>query len=602
MFKTIRAQLLVILLLFITVTLIASITLFNYFENSKDAISGITKKTEKIHLLLLQDMILSHDFIENETINPQFFSSQKSKLYRLHDSTWKKIDEELEPLFITQSKYNFDLGTSLARIKSKLSTYKFFTNEIFKKVLVRGFKDYGVEGKMRVYAHELEKYQQELGLINILQLRRHEKDFIIRQEDPYIFKHQELIRLATEKLNTNTKLQGDKRYRIEQALNHYANEFNNLVVYEKMLGLKSNKGLKTQIDEVSKDIMLSLESLVRYSVEKETGAIANIRMVYLVTGLIFILIAVISAIIISRYTSRSIRDLQKDIHEFVRGDFSRTKTLSTKKTNSEIATLRNNFSIMEQHIAKQVSQLKKNNRDLETLFYVASHDLRPPLLKTKQLTGESLKNSSEQTTIENLKQIDIACEQAIAIVDELDLITNLKHSDILVEEINLHELIRSVYSEFKGAEGTDDLLFLTDINTSREIVSSKGLIKSIFRNIIDNGIKYATKRKSASFIKIQVNDQNDEMLRIDISDNGVGIKKEIQEQIFTMFFRGTDQVKGAGMGLYVAQCAVEKLDGAIGVESDGKSGCSFTILLPTHYKIKNNRSVQDIQQSAFRLN
>jgi hypothetical protein len=283
MFKTIRAQLLVILLLFIAVTLISSITLFNYFERNKDAISGITKKTEKIHLLLLQDMILSHDFIENETINPQFFSSQKSKIYRQHDSIWKRIDEQLEALFIAQSTYKFDLGTSLARVKSKLSTYKFFTNEIFKKVLVRGYKDYGVEGKMRVYAHELEKYQEELGLINILQLRRHEKDFIIRQEDPYIIKHQELIRSIKENLDANTKLKGDTRYRIEQAINHYSSEFNNLVVYEKMLGLKSSKGLKKQIDEVSKDIMLSLESLVQYSAEKEKEAIANIRMVYIIT-------------------------------------------------------------------------------------------------------------------------------------------------------------------------------------------------------------------------------------------------------------------------------------------------------------------------------
>jgi signal transduction histidine kinase len=294
--------------------------------------------------------------------------------------------------------------------------------------------------------------------------------------------------------------------------------------------------------------------------------------------------------------------LQKDINEFVRGDFSRGKTLSTKRTNGEIAALRTNFSIMEEHIAKQMLSLKKNNRDLETLFYVASHDLRPPLRKVKELTAETIKSNVEPAELEKLKQIDLACEQAISIVDELDLITNLKHSDIVVEELNLKELIRSVYSEFKSTEGVDNVIFSLEINTKREMVSSKGLIKSIFRSLIDNGIKYATRRNIHSFLKIQVFDQNDDMLRIEVTDNGIGIEKDIQEKIFTMFFRGTTLAKGAGMGLYVAQCAIEKLDGAIGVESDGQSGSSFTLLLPRHYKIKNTRLAQSTVEPAFRLN
>lgn len=587
MFNTIRAQLLLILLLFIAVTLVASITLFNYFEKNKDSLSDITQKAERVHLLLLKDINISHDFIENETISPAFFITGKSKLSLQHDSIWKKIDLELDDLYKLQSKYNFGLGDSIAHVKSKFTMYKFLTEEIIKKILIRGFKDYGVEGKMRIFAHELENYKNEIGLINILQLRRHEKDFIIRQEDHYINMHQDLVKVIKEKLETESGLSGDTKYQILKTVTNYSTEFDNLVMYEKMLGLKSGKGLKKQIDRVSKEITGSLSSIVSFSAIREAVAISNIRFTYLTTGLAFIVIAVLSSIFISRYVSKSLRELQKEINEFVNSDFTERTIPSANKTkNNEITFLRNNFIRMEQHIVDQMNSLKKTNLDLETLFYITSHDMRLPLLKVKELTSETIKISKDPQTQRGLEQINTSWNQLIGIVDELGLVTNVKHTVIKVEEIDLKELIRSVYSEFKGIDGYDDIIFSVKIDSKTRLLSSPGLIKSVLRNLIDNTIKYATKRASFSFLKIVVADQNADAIRIEVTDNGIGIKKDIQDQIFTMFFRGTEQARGAGIGLYVAQCAVEKLHGNITVESDGISGTTFTIVLPHTHKIK----------------
>ena len=590
MFNTIRAQLLLILLLFIAVTLAASITLFNYFEKNKDSLSDITQKAERVHLLLLKDINISHDFIENETISPAFFITGKSKLSFLHDSIWKKIDIELDDLYQLQSKYNFRLGDSIAHVKSKFTMYKFLTEEIIKKILIRGFKDYGVEGKMRIFAHELENYKNEIGLINILQLRRHEKDFIIRQEDHYINMHQDLIKVIKEKLETESGLSGNTKYQILKTVTNYSTEFDNLVMYEKMLGLKSGKGLKKQIDRVSKEITGSLSSIVSFSAIREAAAISNIRFTYLTTGLAFIVIAVLSSIFISRYVSKSLRELQKEINEFVNSDFTKRAILSANKTkNNEITFLRNNFIRMEQLIVDQMNSLKKTNLDLETLFYITSHDMRLPLLKVKELTSETIKISKDPQAQRGLEQINTSWNQLIGIVDELGLITNVKHTVIKVEDIDLKELIRSVYSEFKGIDGYDDIIFSVKIDSKTKLLSSPGLIKSVLRNLIDNSIKYATKRASFSFLKIVVADQNADTIRIEVTDNGIGIKKDIQDQIFTMFFRGTEQARGAGIGLYVAQCAVEKLHGNITVESDGISGTTFTLLLPHTHKIKTQQ-------------
>lgn len=589
MFNTIRKQLLVILLAFIVTTLITSLTLFNYFEKSKDSLSGITLKAEKIHLLLQQDINISHRFIENETINPSFFASGKSRLFPIHDSIWKLIDAELDNLYQLQYKYNFGLDDSLAKLKSKFVMYRFFTEDITKKALVRGFKDYGVEGRMRVYAHDLENYQDEIGLIDILQLRRHEKDFIIRQEDVYIRKHQELVKTIKEKLENAKSLPADKKQSILKTISNYAAEFENLVMSEKMLGLKNNKGLKKQIDDVSSQITSGLIAIVDFSARQETIAISNIRMIYLITGAVFILAAIFAALIISRYISRNTRALQKEINEFVGSGFTRRSEIQTSSSANEIAQLQHNFNIMEQHIVDQMSILKKTNQDLETLFYVTSNGMRQPLLKIRELTTEALKTVKDPVALMSLQRLEKSWEKVISLVDELGLITRVKHSPIQIEEVELKGLIRSVYSEFKEMPGFDEIIFSMDIRSKKNVSSSAGLLRSAFRNLLENSIKYATKRSSFSFIKILVVDHNEDHLRIEISDNGIGIQKEFHEQIFAMFFRGTDKAQGTGIGLYVAQSAIEKLNGAIGVESDGNTGTTFTILLPVNYAEKTSR-------------
>ncbi len=587
MFRTIRTKLLAILLLFVLITIITTITVFNYFEKNKDSLSDITQQAEKTHVLLLKDIKLTHEFFENETINPAFFESRKSDLIVKHQKICNDVESSLNDLNALQKENNFQLHDSIENLKKSFFQYKLLTNEMFKQILVRGFKDYGVEGNMRKYAHDLENYQTEIGLVNVLQLRRHEKDFIIRQEDSYILKHTALINLIKDALSINNSISANKKSRIIISLNNYSLEFNTLAEYEKKLGLKSGLGLKKQIDNISNGIESDLAMLVEFSSEKEQLALANIKLILLIISFVFILIGIISALTISKKVSQSITILKEKIDAFVKSDFTKRTTLPLNNSSYEIDVLTTNFSIMEQHIVNQLNSLKLSNNDLEMLFYATSHDIRHPLIKVKELTNIAWAQTSDKKTKEYLLQIDQAWEKLITTTDELGIITNVRKEEIKPELIDLDVLIRSVYSEFKALKGFDDIIFSLEIKTKSQFFSSPGLIKAIFRNLIENSIKYAAKRSSFSFLKVSVIDQNEEMLRIEVSDNGIGVKKQYHNRVFDMFFRGTDQVNGTGLGLYIVQCSVEKLHGAIGIESDETTGTTFSLVLPNNYKNKN---------------
>ncbi len=77
-------------------------------------------------------------------------------------------------------------------------------------------------------------------------------------------------------------------------------------------------------------------------------------------------------------------------------------------------------------------------------------------------------------------------------------------------------------------------------------------------------------------LKTHVNDQG---LTFTCVDNGVGIEEQVKPKIFNMFYRGSNQSKGSGLGLYVVKQVIDRLKGSIHVESiPGET--SFSVIIP----------------------
>jgi signal transduction histidine kinase len=74
--------------------------------------------------------------------------------------------------------------------------------------------------------------------------------------------------------------------------------------------------------------------------------------------------------------------------------------------------------------------------------------------------------------------------------------------------------------------------------------------------------------------------EEDHEIVLAVSDNGQGIAAQYHEQIFNMYFRGSENSKGNGLGLYIVKKATEKLKGRIVFESVFNEGSTFKIILP----------------------
>ena len=103
------------------------------------------------------------------------------------------------------------------------------------------------------------------------------------------------------------------------------------------------------------------------------------------------------------------------------------------------------------------------------------------------------------------------------------------------------------------------------------------IIARIINNLLNNSVKYC-ERDPVIKVLILINKH----LKIEIEDNGIGIKEEHQENVFNKFYRADNpaKVKGLGLGLYIVKKIIENHNGTIDLTSTFKVGTTMTITLP----------------------
>ncbi|MBA4146281.1 MAG: hypothetical protein C0523_10985, partial [Cytophaga sp.] len=126
------------------------------------------------------------------------------------------------------------------------------------------------------------------------------------------------------------------------------------------------------------------------------------------------------------------------------------------------------------------------------------------------------------------------------------------------------------------------------------IYSYPNLVETIISNITENALYYSSLHGNQKAIVEIKAERTDDMISVQIQDNGVGISDEIKEKVFDMFFKGTEFSKGNGLGLYIVQKALDALEGKARVESVPGRYTIFVLMFPIRPTIK----LQDEKQLA----
>jgi light-regulated signal transduction histidine kinase (bacteriophytochrome)/HAMP domain-containing protein len=255
-----------------------------------------------------------------------------------------------------------------------------------------------------------------------------------------------------------------------------------------------------------------------------------------------------------------------------------TQEIVVRKRAEEMTKRLNND--LESTIAK----LDRANGELKDFVYIASHDLREPLRKISafgELLSTSLKDKLNDDEKENFGFMVDGAKRMQQMIDALLAYSRVATKGVDFEAVDLNKVVeelREVELAVKIEESGAKILVPEQLHT---VSSDPAQVRQLMQNLVANGLKYQ-KKGAVPQITIRSSAADNDMVRVEVTDNGIGIKQEYFKNLFIMFRRlhSRQEYEGSGIGLAVCKKIVERHGGNIGVSSTCGEGSTFWFTMP----------------------
>ncbi len=285
-----------------------------------------------------------------------------------------------------------------------------------------------------------------------------------------------------------------------------------------------------------------------------------------------------------KYFYQAISDL--DVITFINENFNGDYNVwESKKIKNRYVQLVFASDINEKVLLlRDLTQIKRYENLKKDFIANVSHELKTPVATLKLLL-ETLEDECEENN--QAKEFILKAQDRIKHMEQLiqDLITltMLETSKGLLFEnrkINLSSLIEKIADETSVIAKNKNIQVVSYLPESLEVFGDERLFHFVFKNLIDNAIKY---NHNGGKVEIRYSTLPKEQV-VSVCDTGPGIPKSHLPFIFERFYRvdksRSRKLGGTGLGLSIVKLAIEKLNGKVDVESEVGKGTCFKVYLP----------------------
>ena len=240
---------------------------------------------------------------------------------------------------------------------------------------------------------------------------------------------------------------------------------------------------------------------------------------------------------------------------------------------------------LEDTVRKRTAQLEESNKELEAFSYSVSHDLRAPLRHINgyvDLLNDKFKNALPDKAQHYLEVIAASAKNMGILIDDLLQFSRESRKELRREIVDMNALVNEILLLLRV--DTENKIVEWTISELPPVSGDYAMLKLVWRNLIENAIKYSSTRNVA---KIEIGYSEDaDYISYHINDNGVGFDMNYASKLFGVFQRLHSQAEfeGTGIGLANVKRIVTKHGGKVWAEAIQNEGAKFYFSLPKFKK------------------
>ncbi len=245
--------------------------------------------------------------------------------------------------------------------------------------------------------------------------------------------------------------------------------------------------------------------------------------------------------------------------------------IERRRTAAELETL----------VQERTASLRQAVAQMEEFSYSVSHDLRAPVRAMRGYSEAMLEDHGarlDEEAKEMLTRILRNSARMDRLIRDLLTYTRISRRELSFEPVAPHKLISEVvqqYPELRPERATIEIAGDLPV-----VIGHEPSLLQVVSNLLTNAVKFVAPGVHPH-VRVSAEIRGDRA-RLSFQDNGIGIPPEQHSRLFAMFERVHQGIRyeGTGIGLAIVRKAVERMNGSVGVESDGVSGSRFWLELP----------------------
>ncbi|MEC4982827.1 MAG: ATP-binding protein [Oscillatoria sp. PMC 1068.18] len=243
-------------------------------------------------------------------------------------------------------------------------------------------------------------------------------------------------------------------------------------------------------------------------------------------------------------------------------------------------------------------RLQEVNQELESFSYSVAHDLRSPLRAIEafaKFLQVDYEDRLDEEGVDYLKRIITSSERMSNLIEDLLSYSRLSRKEINLSSVDLESIVTEAIAQQEPIVEEKQAKIIVEKPLSTVIGNETSLL-AIISNLISNALKFVASEVQPEIIiwseeytpkqeeRIYLQRLQPQWVRLWIADNGIGISEQHQDKIFGIFERLHTQeaYPGTGIGLAIAQKAISRMGGKLGLESELDRGSRFWVDLPKY--------------------